>query len=160
MGVGVNTGPAVVGNMGSSLRFDYTAMGDTVNLASRLESITKAYGVSMLVSESTRSEAEHAFLFRTIDRLKVKGKSQAVTVHEVLAPRVGDEKIPLWASQYEDALRAMTARHWDEAETLLDSVLAEKPGDGPAKLLIARISDYRLTPPPSSWDGAWAWETK
>ena len=160
MGVGLNTGPAVVGNMGSSKRFDYTAMGDSVNLASRLEGLTKAYGVAVLVSASTREAAGPSFVFRTVDRVIVKGKKQAVQVSEIVARRQEGVEPPAWIARFEEGLALAWARRWDEADAAFREVLAARPDDGPAQVFLDRTAEWRQNPPPEDWDGSYTFDHK
>lgn len=160
MGVGLNSGPAVVGNMGSSRRFDYTAMGDTVNLASRLEGLTKAYGVSVLVSQATREAAGPGFVFRTVDRVKVKGKKQAVSVSEIVALQQAGVPPPAWIARYEAGLALASERKWDAADAAFREALEAHPDDGPAQVMLARTAEWRKVPPPPDWDGSYAFDHK
>jgi adenylate cyclase len=152
LGVGANTGPMVVGNMGSDLRFDYTVIGDSVNLGSRLEGQTKEYGVSIVVSQTTRTACEEDFHFRVLDLIRVKGKSEPVAIHELIGPR--DQQAPPWLPWAEEAFARYLERDFADAARLYEKVLAQAPGDRAAALLRERCLTYAQEPPPPDWDGA------
>jgi adenylate cyclase len=140
MGVGINTGEAVIGNFGSSERFNYTAVGDQVNLASRLEGVTKDYGASVVVSESARQAAGDAFVCREIESVRVKGREQAVLIYELLGRTADDADgvLARRAQGYEEALGAYRQGAFDAAHAAVSELLREHPGDRAAAALRAR----------------------
>jgi adenylate cyclase len=145
MGVGINTGDAVIGNFGSTTRFNYTAVGDQVNLASRLEGLTKEYGATVIVAESTRQVLGDAFVWREIDRVRVKGREAAVVVYELLGITAEDAGgvLARRAVAYETALAAYRREDLDEAARVLDGLLSEHPGDRAAATFRARCARAR-----------------
>lgn len=159
IGVGINSGPMSVGNMGSAARFDYTVLGDAVNLGARLESLTKVYRVDVLVGEDTVEQAGDRFVFRELDRVRVKGRAGAVRVYELRreqkpSGRNGDQPYAASAlKRYAEALAAYRARDWDGAESGYREFLADHPDDGPAQVMLERIATLRADPPGEDWDG-------
>ncbi len=153
-GIGLHTGEMVVGNMGSASHLSYTAMGDNVNLGSRLEGLTKYYGVQLLISEETLKAAGSDFVARELDLVAVKGKALPVRIFELLG--AGEEGRAAFASLVDDSERALSAfreRRWDEALEIYDAILAERGEDGPSRLFADRCREYRITPPSENWDG-------
>jgi adenylate cyclase len=153
MRIGLNSGTVVVGNMGSATLFDYTAVGDDVNLASRLEGLNKVYGTEILVSAATASLVGPRLPFRPVDRVRVKGKAQAVDVFTV-------ERDPAIVAATEQALAAYREQRWDDAEIHWKDVLALRPDDPVAEVYRERIAHWRQAPPPPDWDAAYTAESK
>ena len=160
IGVGVNTGQMRVGDMGSKLRKAYTVMGDAVNLSSRLESLTRVYGVGILVGPNTRHVVKDV-VFREVDRVKVKGKDEPVEIFEPIGiegqvdKKVMDE-VKLWHK----ALRAYRTQKWDEAEMDLFNAQRMSPECRLYQLYFERIKQYRADPPGPGWDGVAVFTTK
>jgi adenylate cyclase len=152
MRVGLATGPALVGNVGSATKFNYTVMGDTVNLASRLEGAAKVFGTLSLISGSTVQAAAGAVACRELDWLAVKGKSEAVPVFEVMPGEPTPRRIEAW-EHYAAGLAAYRARKFDEAREQFEAALKAEPDDGPSREMITRCDEYLVTPPPEDWRG-------
>src|ERR1700688_773289 len=160
IGVGLSTGVASVGNMGSALRYGYTALGDTVNLAARLEGLNKEYGSHILFSETTYTAVEDPFLvFRELDLIRVKGKLQPVTLYELVAARgtpAGD--VPDLEERLEQFALGRTfyrERHWQDAQIVFEKLLERWPEDGPAHMYLNRCREYLVAGPEASWDGVY-----
>jgi adenylate cyclase len=152
MRVGLATGPALVGNVGSTTKFNYTVMGDTVNLASRLEGAAKVYGTLSLLADSTVAAAAGAVALRELDRLTVKGRSEPVGVYEVVAGAATPARAEA-RRRYAVGLGAYRARRFDEAREHFAAALKADPDDGPSREMSPRCDEYIVTPPPADWRG-------
>lgn len=151
---GINTGPMLVGNLGSRYRFAYGVLGDQVNLGSRLEGLNKIYGTEILIGENTAQAVKDAFLLRKIDVVRVKGRAQCVGVFELVAGsdgKLSSEKMEALLT-YAAGFEAYSNQHWDEALSLFSHSLTLCPEDGPSRTMAERCRFYRKTPPSEDWD--------
>jgi adenylate cyclase len=160
-GVGVNTGRVIVGNMGSASRLTYTAVGDPVNVAARLEGLTKLFGVRIVLGEETRRQVGAAFVCRELDRVAVVGRAEPVTAFELVgAPAQVDAARRRQLDRFHAALELYRARRRDEAAETLVELEREDPGDKPTGVLLRRCRALAKTPPPDDWDGVYVALTK
>lgn len=157
IGIGLNAGKVIAGNMGSERRFDYTVMGDTVNLASRLEGQTKTYGVHILAAETVATRLPPEFMLREVDRIKVKGKNLPVTVFEIVENR-RREIVQSFLPAFEAARTAYYAGDWKTAVERCDEIL-RTTDDGPTKVFKKRAEEF-LVSPPDHWEGVYKLTSK
>jgi adenylate cyclase len=161
MRIGLCTGPAVVGNMGSKNRMDYTMMGDTVNTAARLEAVNKVYGSFTLVGDSTYRSAGDNIITREIDSVLVAGKEDPVTIYEIIGyPEDVDDRMQEAANHYAEGLEAYRNQDWNRALNFFNKALEATPDDGPSKTMLNRCNEYKVNSPARDWNGVFTLLTK
>jgi adenylate cyclase len=160
IGIGINSGPMVVGNMGSDVHFAYTAMGDEVNLGSRLEGVTKEYGASIIISETTWQYVNDRLATRELDIIRVKGKEHPTRIFELLGPLPLSPAHVQLVQHFTAGLQAYRAQHWDVAMHCFQEALCVVPDDPPSQLYLRRCREFRYLPPPAPWDGVYSMLTK
>lgn len=161
MRIGLCSGPAVVGNMGSKNRMDYTMMGDTVNTAARLEGVNKVYGTYAMMGETTYQDVKGAVVARELDAINVVGKKIPVKIYELVGyPGQISETMRQTIDAYEKGLAAYRGCEWDQAIAFLNDALTATPDDLPSRTMMERCLEYKTNPPDTCWDGAYIMKTK
>jgi adenylate cyclase len=160
IGIGLNTGPVNVGNMGSAKRLAWTVMGDNVNLASRLEGMTKQYRSRIIISEATYRQVSDRFVCRDLDNIRVKGKLQPVGIYEVLGTVEHRSKYEPLLQGFKEAMSAYRSQRWQDAAGKFGVLLTSYPDDGPTQVFLQRALDFMEKAPDPDWDGVYVMKTK
>jgi adenylate cyclase len=158
--IGINTGPMALGNMGSTRKFAFTVLGDSVNLGSRLEGANKLYGSQILIAQTTADLVRDRFVLRQLDLLRVKGKKRPMAVYELMDEGPGNGELRPRVELYEEAFHLYQQQQWEDAEGVLGRLLERCPEDAPAKGLLGRVQKLRHDPPGPGWDGVYVAKDK
>ncbi len=160
MGIGINTGKVVFGSVGARSRMDFTSIGDTVNLAARLEGANKAYGSKAIITEAVFDKLKDTFVCRELDFIKVKGKNEPVRIFEILQTKAAaTDKLFEIKDLFEKGLTAYRKQSWDKAEEMFQ-LCNEKYQDMPSVIFLDRIAHFKTNPPPKKWDGVFEMKVK
>jgi adenylate cyclase len=150
LGVSIATGEVIAGTIGSPKRMDYTVIGDCVNLAARMQQVSKVYRVGVVICETTAAEIGDAFPLRELDIIRVRGRQQSSRIFQVLT----DPPSPAFEA-YRQGREALAERRWRQAVAAFEAAVAADPADLPAALMLTRARLIARKPPPADWDGVW-----
>ena len=160
IGIGINTGTMMVGNMGSDQLFDYTVMGDEVNLGSRLEGANKNYRTNILLSESTHERIKEEFVCMEVDSVRVKGKKQSVRIYQLHGYKGVSETLDKAILGFQQGLELYKQQRWDEALKTFEAIQKQDDGLSAAEVYVQRCLELKANPPPPDWDGVFTMTTK
>ncbi|MCG8572662.1 MAG: adenylate/guanylate cyclase domain-containing protein, partial [Spirochaetes bacterium] len=160
IGIGINTGKVTFGNVGAKERMDFTSIGDTVNLAARLEGANKEYNTKTLISEFVYEKVKDHFICREIDLIQVKGKTRPVIIYEILQIKdKTSKKLQEMKKYFEEGLVRYRKRKWDDAAKYFNKLI-EDYSDSTSRVFISRIEHFKNNPPPKKWDGVFTMKVK